>query len=157
MNILLIHQNFPGQFKHLGPALAKLGHNVVAMTMKRVEPGVWEGITLVPYRPAKSTTQGIHPWVGDFETKVIRGEACLHAAMSLKEKGFEPDVIVAHHGWGESIFLTESFLQSIWQNVADCDLEISITWFTLRLPKGVFRQPIGRPARFQKTSVIRSM
>ncbi len=107
MNILLIHQNFPGQFKHLGPALAKLGHNVVAMTMKRVEPGVWEGITLVPYRPAKSTTQGIHPWVGDFETKVIRGEACLHAAMSLKEKGFEPDVIVAHHGWGESIFLKE--------------------------------------------------
>jgi len=107
MNILLIHQNFPGQFKHLGPALARLGHRVLAMTMKRMEPGVWEGVTLVPYRPAKGTTAGIHPWVGDFETKVIRGEACLNTAMKLKEEGFEPDVIVAHHGWGESLFLKE--------------------------------------------------
>ena len=28
MRILLIHQNFPGQYKHLGPALAKRGDEV---------------------------------------------------------------------------------------------------------------------------------
>jgi hypothetical protein len=107
MNILLIHQNFPGQFKHLGPALAELGHRVVALNMKKIEPGLWRGVQMVPYRPARGTTAGVHPWVGDFETKVIRGEACLHAAMKLKDEGFEPDVIVAHHGWGESLFLKE--------------------------------------------------
>ena len=34
MKILLIHQNFPGQYKHLGPALAARGDQVVALTPK---------------------------------------------------------------------------------------------------------------------------
>ena len=112
MNILLIHQNYPGQFKHLGPALAQLGHRVVAMTMKVTEPGLRDGVQIVPYRPSRGTTNGIHPWVGDFETKVIRGEACLHAAMKLNDEGFEPDAIVAHHGWGESLLLKELWPKS---------------------------------------------
>jgi hypothetical protein len=29
MKLLFIHQNFPGQFKHLAPALAQQGHTVV--------------------------------------------------------------------------------------------------------------------------------
>ncbi len=107
MNILLIHQNFPGQFKHLGPALVRQGHRVVALNMKKMEPGFWQGIEMVPYQVARGTSPGVQPWVADFETKVIRGEACLNAAIRLKEQGFEPDVIVAHHGWGESIFLKE--------------------------------------------------
>jgi glycosyltransferase involved in cell wall biosynthesis len=45
--------------------------------------------------------------VGDFETKTIRGEACFRAALKLRAEGYEPDVIVAHHGWGESLFLKE--------------------------------------------------
>ena len=37
MNILFIHQNFPGQFKFLAPALAAMpGHTVWAMTMQKV-------------------------------------------------------------------------------------------------------------------------
>jgi glycosyltransferase involved in cell wall biosynthesis len=39
------------------------------------------------------------------ETKLIRGEACLAAARRLQAQGFEPNVIVAHPGWGESLFL----------------------------------------------------
>ena len=34
MKILLIHQNFPGQYKHLGPALAARGDQVVTLTPK---------------------------------------------------------------------------------------------------------------------------
>ena len=29
MNVLFIHQNFPGQFKFLAPALVQQGHRVV--------------------------------------------------------------------------------------------------------------------------------
>ena len=37
MNILFIHQNFPGQFKFLAPALAaNPAHTVMAMTMQKV-------------------------------------------------------------------------------------------------------------------------
>ncbi len=105
MKILFIHQNFPGQFKFLAPALAEAGHEVVAMTMQKVEAAGWQGVRLVPYGVGRGSTVGIHPWLADFETKTIRGEACFRAALDLRDTGFVPDVIVAHPGWGESLFL----------------------------------------------------
>lgn len=111
MNILFIHQNFPGQFKFLAPALAQQGHTVVAMTMQKIDPQAqrdgWQGVRLVPYAASRGTTPNVHPWVSDFETKTIRGEACFRAALQLQAQGFMPDIVVAHPGWGESLFLKE--------------------------------------------------
>jgi len=107
MNILFIHQNFPGQFKFLAPALARRGHTVVAMTMQKAKATVWEGVKIFPYTANRGTNPNVHPWVSDFETKTIRGEACFRAALKIKSSGFSPDVIIAHHGWGESLFLKE--------------------------------------------------
>ena len=42
MRILLIHQNFPGQYKHLGPALVARGDEVVALTPKVKKPLNWK-------------------------------------------------------------------------------------------------------------------
>ncbi|SHG72047.1 glycosyltransferase family 4 protein [Marivita hallyeonensis] len=107
MNILFIHQNFPGQFKHLAPALAARGDQVVVLTPKVKEPAKWRGINVLPYAVKGGSTPGIHPWLVDFETKILRGTACYDAALALKERGFTPDIIVAHHGWGESLFLKD--------------------------------------------------
>lgn len=107
MNILFIHQNFPGQFKALAPALARQGHNVVAMTLQPTQTEIWQGVRIVPYTASRGSTLGVHPWISDFETKTIRAEACFRAALQLKASGFSPTVIVAHHGWGESLFLKE--------------------------------------------------
>lgn len=107
MNILFIHQNFPGQFKHLAPALAQQGHRVLGMTMQKIEATQWQGVELVSYQTTRGNAKDAHPWISDFESKVIRGEACFRAALKLKESGFTPDVIVAHPGWGESLFLKE--------------------------------------------------
>lgn len=111
MKILLIHQNFPAQFKHLGPALADRGDQVVVLTPKVKEATKWKGITVLPYAVKGSTTSGIHPWLADFETKILRGTSCYDAALALKERRFDPDVILAHHGWGESLFLKD-----VWPN-----------------------------------------
>lgn len=106
MRILFMHQNFPGQFKALAPALAADPANeVVALTVQRDAPAEWNGVRLVPYRPTRGSTPAIHPWVGDFESKTIRAEAAFHAALALRESGFAPDVIIAHPGWGESMFV----------------------------------------------------
>ncbi len=105
MNILFIHQNFPGQFKFLAPALVKQGHQVVAMIMQKNGAEDWQGVKLIYYTPDRGTTPNIHPWVSDFETKTIRGQACFEAAHKLKASGFSPAIIIAHHGWGESLFL----------------------------------------------------
>ena len=107
MNILFIHQNFPGQFKFLAPALVKLGHKVTGMTMQKSDQSTWQGVQIVHYTSKRGTTPNVHPWVSDFETKTIRAEACFKAALLMKQQGFMPDVIVAHHGWGESLFLKE--------------------------------------------------
>ena len=107
MKILFIHQNFPGQFKFLAPALAQQGHQVTAMTMQKNDLQSWQGVQLVQYTAKRGSTPNVHPWVSDFETKTIRAEACFKAALHMKQQGYMPDVIVAHHGWGESLFLKE--------------------------------------------------
>jgi len=106
MRILFIHQNFPGQFKHLAPTLASDPANeVVAMT---INPSpVVEGVRIVRYPVTRGSTPSIHPWVGEIETKVIRGEAAYNAAIALRAEGFIPDIIIAHPGWGESLFVKE--------------------------------------------------
>jgi len=105
MRILFVHQNFPGQFKFLAPAVAADSRNeVVALTMNTFTGG---GIRVCRYAPARGNSPEIHPWLTDLESKVIRGEATFRAALALRQEGFVPDVIVAHPGWGESLFLKE--------------------------------------------------
>jgi glycosyltransferase involved in cell wall biosynthesis len=107
MKILFVHQNFPGQYKHLAPALAREGHEVAALSMRKHPPTMWQGVRVLTYQAQRGSSRTVHPWVADFETKVIRGEACLHAAEQLKRDGFAPDVIVVHPGWGEGLFLRD--------------------------------------------------
>lgn len=107
MKILFVHQNFPGQFKFLAPALAAAGHEVLAMSMQSTTDGHWNGIKVVTSKAQRSSTAGIHPWIADFETKTIRGEASFRTALSLRASGYTPDIIIAHPGWGESLFLKE--------------------------------------------------
>lgn len=107
MKILFIHQNFPGQYKHLAPLLASKGHECVALTLKVKEPTAWQGVKVLPYRLANRSGQNVHRWLIDLDTKVTRGEACYHAAVKLRDSGFTPDLILAHPGWGESMFLRD--------------------------------------------------
>ena len=107
MNILFIHQNFPGQYKHLAPRLAGMGHRCVALTLRVKEARTWQGVRILPYSLPKRPAQAVHPWLVDFDSKVTRGEACWRAAMRLRERGYVPDLILAHPGWGESLFLRD--------------------------------------------------
>jgi len=107
MNILFIHQNFPGQFKFLAPALVGKGHHVSALCITPGKSHTTAGIQVHKYKTDRGTTPNIHPWMIDLETKVIRAEACFKAAMKLKESGYMPDLIIAHIGWGETLFIKE--------------------------------------------------
>jgi len=107
MKILIVHQNFPGQFKHLYIELLKDPQNqVTAFTMNSFVSS-HANLRVVSYQAAKGSSKDVHPWVAETETKVIRGDAAFRAAMNLKREGFEPDLILAHPGWGESLFLKQ--------------------------------------------------
>jgi glycosyltransferase involved in cell wall biosynthesis len=110
MRVLFVHQNFPAQYLHLAPALAARGDDVVALAIEGQKP--MPGVRIYRYKPTRASSSNIHPWVGDLETKVIRGEAASKAALELRGKGFTPDVICAHPGWGETIFLKDIFPQA---------------------------------------------
>jgi len=107
LNILFVHQNFPGQFKHLFTYCRNRGDDVAALGEKQTRATADAGA--VRYELTRGNTPGIHPWAQEFESKVIRGEAAAQAAQRLKDTGFEPDVIFAHPGWGEALLLKAIF------------------------------------------------
>lgn len=98
---LFIHQNFPAQFVHVARALAARGHEVVALG---IEGRPVEGVRFIRYQvPAPPRASALDA-ARDFETKVARGLACAAAMERLRQDGFQPDVVVAHPGWGEALF-----------------------------------------------------
>ena len=105
MKILFIHQNFPGQWINLAPELARQGHHVTALFPRRDVPDSWKKIDLKLYDIDRANSKDFHPWILDFESKVIRAEACFRKAEGLAKEGYYPDIIIAHPGWGESLFL----------------------------------------------------
>lgn len=108
MKILFVHQSFPAQFRHLGPTLAKDASNeVIALTMQSVVSSTWHGIRTVTSTPSRGRTPAIHPWAAEFESQLIRGETTMRTALNLRDSGFSPDIIIAHPGWGESLFLKQ--------------------------------------------------
>ena len=107
MKILFVHQNFPGQYKHLAPALAgRPDCEVVALVRGNNSPVV-PGARVVSYQVARGNSPDVHPWLLDFESKILRGEAVARAAAALDRDGFAPDIICAHPGWGEALFLKD--------------------------------------------------
>lgn len=106
MNILFIHQNFPAQYKHLAPALAEQGHQVIALGRTKADI---PGVTVIPYPYLRDPTADIHPLAQEHEVKVIRGEAVASVCRELLDKGFAPDVVYVHPGWGEALFLRDVY------------------------------------------------
>lgn len=106
MKILFLHQNFPGQFRHLAPALIRQGHDVHALAMTGQDLA---GVKTHKYRVRQSSSQNIFPLATDFETKLIRAEGCAQGLIQLRASGFTPDLVIAHPGWGETLFLKEIF------------------------------------------------
>ncbi|MFA9215561.1 MAG: glycosyltransferase [Sphingomonadaceae bacterium] len=111
MKVLFIHQNFPGQFLHLSADLARDPANqVVALSMGTLPAPA--GVQLRHYTLLRPTAPETHPMLQNQETHVLRAEACAAAAFKLKQEGFVPDVIVAHPGWGEALFIKDVFPQA---------------------------------------------
>ena len=108
MNILCIHQNFPGQYKHLAPVLAQQGHRVVGLGETRQRPNLprVEQLSYHPPQPAAATT---HHYLQGFEAHVRRGQQVVRALQQLQRTGFSPDLILAHPGWGEALYLKDMY------------------------------------------------
>lgn len=104
-NILIVHQNFPGQFPHITDALLKRGDKVAAIGGSTARPR--PGVDFRRWTADRGSTNGLFAAATRAEADMIRGTAAANAAMQLKRDGFTPDVIIGHPGWGETLFLKE--------------------------------------------------
>ena len=105
MRILFIHQNFPGQYRGLAPAMMVAGHEVLALSTRK-EPNI-NGIRNITYDVKRANGKNVHPWLISTETAMIRGEAVAKVVQNLSKQGWTPDVVVGHTGWGEMMFLRQ--------------------------------------------------
>lgn len=113
MDILLVHQSYPAQFMHLEAALAARGDRLTAICRQR-PPGRGKGrgragtaARVLGYRVQQDNTPGIPPLVRELETKLLRATWVAELAEQLCQENYRPDLIIAHPGWGEALFLAD--------------------------------------------------
>ncbi|MDJ0508289.1 MAG: glycosyltransferase family 4 protein [Crocosphaera sp.] len=108
MKILFLHPNFPAQFRHVATHLAKNPNNQVCFGTKRKEgniPGVFKGI----YTPSREARPETHHYVRTLENAVLQGQAVYRLAEQLRQRGFIPDIVYGHSGWGPTLFIKDIF------------------------------------------------
>ncbi|KPX55224.1 hypothetical protein ALQ57_101599 [Pseudomonas amygdali pv. hibisci] len=108
LNILIIHQNFPGQFKNLVRDIS--GRSTCELTViSRDTTPVYHGVRHIRYRPKRSVSSTTHNYLRTFEDAVLHGQQVLRVLLQLKRTGYRPAVILAHPGWGEALFIKDAF------------------------------------------------
>jgi glycosyltransferase involved in cell wall biosynthesis len=100
MHLLLIHQNFPGQFRDLAPAWLAAGHRVSAIG-QQPEP---------PPGPAWQCLHYLHYSFAEPEPSALqRGQAVAQISGWIQQQGQAPDLVLVHSGWGEALQLRSVF------------------------------------------------
>jgi glycosyltransferase involved in cell wall biosynthesis len=110
MRVLFIHEHCPGHYPYLAAALAARGHHVVflARTADAAVPGVETAL----YTPVSAPQAAAHPYLRPLEAAVRTGQSVYRACAGLRRKGFVPDVVCAHSGFGVALFVKEAFPQT---------------------------------------------
>jgi len=110
MKVVFIHQNFPGQFRHLAAALVAGGHQVLALGVNKPAFAT-AGLRVVLHRPraALESLRAAPIEVQEHWAKTARGDSVARCLERLKHQGLVPDVIFAHSGWGEAYFVKDVF------------------------------------------------
>ncbi|WP_374764228.1 glycosyltransferase [Yunchengibacter salinarum] len=108
MNILFIHNNFPGQYRRIYTYLKEnTDYRMAAATLASNEQRV--SIPRINYTPHREPNRKIHPSLISTERAVITGQAAYKALLAMKERGERPDVVLSHSGWGNGMFIKDIF------------------------------------------------
>jgi glycosyltransferase involved in cell wall biosynthesis len=65
------------------------------------------GVQTVPYPKPSAAAPDAHIATRELDAAVRRADVVAHTAANLKQLGFEPDIIIGHHGWGELLNLSD--------------------------------------------------
>jgi len=115
IRVLFIHQNLPGQFRRLirdlqsrpDMELTAIGEET-AVRRENLGPR----LRVIGYPKPEGAGEKTHHYLKHFEACVRRGQSIARLCVGLKEQGYVPDVVLAHPGWGEALFVKDVFPQA---------------------------------------------
>jgi len=108
MRCLFVHQNFPGQYRHVVAALRQDPRNEVVFITQKNENRM-QGVRRLEYEPSRAAAKETHHYVREIEAGVLNGQGVARLCLGLRQAGFTPDVMVGHAGWGETLFLKDIY------------------------------------------------
>jgi glycosyltransferase involved in cell wall biosynthesis len=65
------------------------------------------GVQHVRYKAPEPAGKDTHRYIKRFEAAVRRAQTVARAALTLQQRGFNPDLICCHPGWGEGLYLRD--------------------------------------------------
>lgn len=109
MQILFLHPNMPGQYKHLARAFgAEGGHRIYFVTKHKTME--IPGVERVTYKLPRGASAHSHRYLINTENAVLQGQEVWRVCKKLRdEKGFSPDIVICHPGWGDALFIKDLF------------------------------------------------
>jgi glycosyltransferase involved in cell wall biosynthesis len=129
LRVLLLHQNFPGQFQHLAPALVNRGDDVVAVGRRTGSYPALAG------RLRWLATGGnVHNDLrhGDPERRLLapwhQARRVVDCLTPLAASGWRPDVVLAHCFWGDALLLDDLFPAAPLVALLELDLSSPQVW-----------------------------
>jgi glycosyltransferase involved in cell wall biosynthesis len=108
MKFLFIHQNFPGQYAHLVRHLAaQPAHQVYFIT----QPNSAEmtGVRKLIYPHDERPRINCHAYSVEFDRAIHAASRVADLCRELRAQGFQPDLVIGHSGWGETMFVKDIF------------------------------------------------
>ena len=110
MDCLLIHSNYPGQFRHLARVMADGGHRVVFLTTQQnVQTVAISKVEVRCFTPHRGPNPETHPYLTSTEQAVLQGQAVARALDQLLSEGFNPRVVISHAVMGLGLFIKTCF------------------------------------------------
>ena len=145
MRVLLLHQNFPGQFLHLAPALVRRGDDVVAVSSQVNSSAArpagsfrWlacGGDVNADLRHPDPARRLLAPWQ--------QARRVVAALTPLAATGWRPDVVLAHCFWGDALLLDDLFPAAPLVAMLELDLTSPCS-AVIALRQGAGRSSSGR-------------
>lgn len=104
--VLFLHQNFPAQFVHVAQALQQDGrHELLALVPERNRRPSLVATRTYAFDSAQAHCP-VHP-AREYVRCVAQGAAAAEAMRRMRAEGFTPDLVIAHGGWGEALFVRD--------------------------------------------------
>jgi glycosyltransferase involved in cell wall biosynthesis len=105
---LFVHQNFPGQYRHIVHHLAAdPGNQVYFVTQPN--QNVMSGVYKIVYAREQRGPINCHAFTVEVDRAIQTGACVADACRQLRDRGFRPDLVVGHSGWGETLFIKDVF------------------------------------------------